>query len=240
MLYLIAFLITVLGGLIQTVTGFGSGIMMMLIFPYVFGIIKAPALSTSISLGLNIALSWKFRKYIDSKVVLAPTIAFFVTSFTIIHFVEKIKADHLYVLFGSFLIILAIYFFVFAKKTSVRPNAVTGIICGAVSGVCSGLFGIGGPMLAPYFVAATDSKESYLGNMQGLFAVTSLINTISRMQLGIYTFDLLPVTAAGIIGILIGKTLGLKILYKINAEKLPQIIYTFVAVSGAVILIEHL
>lgn len=240
MLYFVAFLITVLGGLIQTVTGFGSGIVMMLIFPYVFGIIKAPALTTSISLGLNIALTWKFRKYIDPKVVLAPTIAFFATSFTIIHFVERIKANYLYVLFGSFLIILALYFFVFAKKAKVRPTIAAGIICGAVSGVCSGMFGIGGPMLAPYFVAATDSKESYLGNMQGLFAVTSLINTISRMHLGLYTFDLLPVTAIGIAGILIGKTAGLRILYKINAEKLPKIIYGFVAVSGAVILIQHL
>ena len=49
-------------GIIQSVTGFGAGIFLMLFIPYFFDMIAAPALSSAICLGLSVSLSWKFRR----------------------------------------------------------------------------------------------------------------------------------------------------------------------------------
>ena len=59
---IIVILFSFLGGVVQTVTGFGGGIVMMLVFPYFFDITKAPALSAAIGMALSGSLTIKFWK----------------------------------------------------------------------------------------------------------------------------------------------------------------------------------
>ena len=53
------------GGFIQTITGFGSGIVIMLFLPYIFSVMKASALNNMITIILNFILVKRFCKYID-------------------------------------------------------------------------------------------------------------------------------------------------------------------------------
>ena len=61
-----------------------------------------------------------------------------------------------------------------------------------------------------------------------------------RMQKGFYTLEFLPVTIIGIIGITVGKMLGVKILEKINVELMRKLVYALVGISGVMTLFEHL
>lgn len=228
------------GGVIQSVTGFGSAVVMMMVFPYFLDMVAAPALSSAINVGLTPALAWKFRKYIDWKIAVPPIIAYLATSLPILNFVQDIDLDVLTIVFGVFLIVLSIYFFIFADRIHVEGNWKTALICGAISGVTSAFFGIGGPVLAIYFVSATKSKEEYLGNFQFHFAVSNTVNFIMRISKGIYTLDLVPLTIIGILGIHVGKKLGLKILDKINVELMRKIVYAFVGISGAIKVLQQI
>ena len=232
--------LTTVSGLVQSLTGFGAGIVMMLFLPSFFTMLQAPALSCAICLGLTAPMAWKFRAYIQPKLILPPLIAYEVGAMTTLNFVSRLDLGVLGIAFGAFLIILSLYFLFLSKNITVQPSLKSAAVCGTLSGICNGLFGIGGPMMAIYFLAITDTKESYSGNQQCLFFITTIINLIIRMQKGFYTLDLIPFTLIGMVGIGLGMRIGLKILSRINSAVLKKIIYAFVGISGIITMFDHL
>lgn len=94
--------------------------------------------------------------------------------------------------------------------------------------------------MAVYFVSASRDKESYIANIQCLFAVTNIINFITRIANGIYTPDLVPVTLLGFAGITLGKRMGLRILDRLDLEVMKKGVYAFVGISGAVTILQQL
>ncbi|MBQ3193332.1 MAG: sulfite exporter TauE/SafE family protein [Oscillospiraceae bacterium] len=139
--------------------------------------------------------------------------------------------------FGVFLIVLAFYFFAFSERITMQANRKTAALCAMLSGITSGFFGIGGPLMAIYFISAIKEKESYIGTIQFLFAFTNIINLFTRIVNGIFTIDLLPATILGFAGITMGKTIGLHILDRTDPSKIKKLVYAFVGISGILTLL---
>jgi hypothetical protein len=232
MLYLMLLIAAAAAGMLQTITGFGSAILLMLVLPHFFTMLQAPALSSSITLALTVALAWKFRKHLDLRLLLLPVLLYEVSSVAALTVADRLNLELLSLAFGVFLVALSLYFLLLSSTFTVRPTPVSAAVCSLISGVCSGLFGIGGPLMAVYFLSATDTKESYVANVQCLFAVTTGINLLIRMQKGFYTLDLLPFTLLGMVGISLGKALGLRVLNRIPIEAMKKLVYGFVGVAG--------
>ena len=211
---------------------------MMLALPYFLGMVRAPALSSIICMGLCYALAWKFRKHVDFRSLWVPAVAYVICSIGTISIVDRLDMNFMTLAFGFFLVILSIYSLVFSKRLHLNANWRTGLFCGAISGVLSGLFGIGGPLMAVYFVSATDSKETYIGSTQVLFALGGTANFLMRVVRGIYTADLIPLTLLGVVAISLGKILGLRIVEKLNPETMRKLVYLFVGVSGVMTIIK--
>ena len=240
MLWIVLPLIAALGGIIHTITGFGSGIVMMLFLPSFLDMASAPALSSSINLFLSLILAFKFRKTIRIRLFLLPIIPYLIGSTMAIYALSGFDMRLVAISFGAFLIILSLYFTFVAKKMTVTPNWQTAVLCGGISGVTAGLFGIGGPLMALYFLAITDSKESYTGNLQCMFTFTCLCNTMTRITRGIYTLDLVPLTILGLIAVNVGKAAGLKLLDKMDPDLVRKIVYLFVGISGVITVAQNL
>lgn len=240
MLYLVLPLIAALGGMIHTITGFGAGIVMMLFLPYFLGMAAAPALSSSINLFLSLTLAFKFRKTLSLKLFLLPLIPYLLGSTGSILALSSFDMKAVAIAFGLFLILLAAYFMFIAKRMTLNPTWQTAVLCGGFSGVTAGLFGIGGPLMALYFLAITDSKESYTGNLQCMFTFTCLCNTITRISKGIYTLDLIPLTILGLIFVNVGKAIGLKLLDRMDPDLVRKVVYLFVGVSGIITVVQNL
>ena len=62
--WIIVCLISALAGFVQTVTGFGAVVTMMLVLPYLFEMVDAATMSLTISLVFCMVLCWQYRKYI--------------------------------------------------------------------------------------------------------------------------------------------------------------------------------
>lgn len=240
MLWIATFLIAAAAGVIHTITGFGSVIIMMLVLPYFLDMIAAPALASAINLGLSLMLVVKFRKHIDLKLIPFPLIPYLICSVSMIQLVDRFDLQHLAVAFGGFLILLSAYFLLFSKYASVKGTRVSAALCGAVSGICSGLFGIGGPLMALYFLAITKDKASYTGNLQFFFLMTCLVNLISRVSRGFYTLELVPLTLLGFVAINVGKSLGLRILDRLDPQRIRTLVYLFVGFSGLLTVVKNI
>lgn len=236
--YIVIFLAAAMAGVIQTVTGFGAAVFMMLIMPYYFDMVTAPAITSAITVGLSAALAWKFRRHIQWGNCLFPSVVYLVFSITSIHFAQKLDLEVLSLSFGVFLVLLAVYFMIFSDKIVVQANRKTAALCAMISGITSGFFGIGGPLMAIYFISAIKEKESYIGTIQFLFAFTNIVNLFARIAKDIFTIELLPVTLLGFVGITLGKKAGLQILDKIEPGRIKKLVYAFVAVSGILNLLK--
>ena len=236
--YIVIFLTAAVAGVIQTVTGFGAAVFMMLIMPYYFDMVQAPAITSAITLGLSVALAWKFRRQIRWNTCLFPSVIYLAFSITSINLAQKLDLEVLSFSFGVFLILLAIYFTIFSEKIAMKANRKTAAFCAMISGITSGFFGIGGPLMAIYFISAIKEKESYIGTIQFLLAFANIMNLFMRIAKGIFTIELLPFTLLGIAGITIGKKTGLKILDKIQPGRIKKMVYAFVAISGVLNLLK--
>lgn len=221
-----------LGGAIQAASGFGSAAVMMVFVPLVFDMLHAPALCSAISCILAYSLAFRFRHHLSLRRLAVPAAACLAASTTAIHVAANLDLDLLSVLLGVFLILLALYFFTLKGKLTFRDT----FLCAAGSG----LFSVGGPMIAAYYLATSDSNEEYIANMQGYFALTNTVNILTRMSKGLYSAQSVLPILVGVAGVLAGKRLGIRLLAKMDALTLTRVVYLVMALSGALTIISHI
>lgn len=235
---LIVVISSLLGGFVQTVSGFGCGIVIMLFLPYFMPIIQASGLSVLICIILNVLLVLKYRNAINFKLVLAPAAISFIISTICIYYSTQIGMSSMKMVFSLFLIALAVYFIFFSEKVKLNPNIQTVAICAALAGAANGLFGIGGPPMALYFLTVTRTKEEYIGTTQTYFLLTSAYTTAVRIMGGILDKQMLLIAAPGILAVLLGEWMGIKVIDKISSEKMKQIIYISLAAAGTITFLQ--
>lgn len=240
MLYLAVLSGAALGGFVQSITGFGAAVVMMTILPHFFNMAVAPSISTSICLGLSITLAWRLRKKINLRLTLPPTLLYAVASVSAIHFIGAIDLRLLTVLFGVFLMLLGGALLLTGNRGPLRVTPLVTVVCGLLAGACGGLFSIGGPIMALYYLAVTDDHESYLANAQANFAFNNITSISARIAGGYYTLDFLPLTLLGVVGVVCGQRFGLKLGSRLNAEQLRRLVYAYVVFSGALTVAQQL
>ena len=236
--FTIVFLAAAAAGIIQAVTGFGSGVFMMIFLPMILPILNASALSGAITLAATCSISWKYRKHVHKELLFIPAVCYIFASSTAITFASSFPTDILLKIFGAFLILLCAYFLIFSRKIHIRASRRSAAVCSLLSGTAGGLFGIGGPPMVIYYLAALSGKKDYLGTIQTFFFITGLQMFTFRIYKGIYTMELLPLTLIGMAGILLGKEAGGRIIEKIDAEVMKKIVYIFLGITGVINLVQ--
>ena len=230
----------VAAGYVQSVTGFGSSIILMLALPHFFDIPVAAGVSCAISTCLTALLAWRYKRSIQFRLVLLPALVYTVSSLAAIRYSRFVDTALLSALFGGFLIAVGIFFLFFSGRAALRPGPFAAVLCGFLSGVCAGLFSTGGPLIVLFFLASCEQKNNYLANTQFLFAVSNIFGLAARCLNGIYTIDLLPCTLAGLAGVVAGKQLGTRMLDRVNTSLFQKIVYAMIALYGAWLVLEYL
>ena len=225
-------------GVVQALTGFGAGIVQMLFFPMLLPLLSASALSGAISLMLAVGMAWQYRKHIRKDLLVVPAIVYAVVSALALSFADSFDTTVMLKVFGAFLILLSVYFLGFSGKLRVKANVGTAAVCATLSGVVGGLFGIGGPPMVVYYLAAMEDKREYLGTIQAFFCFTNTYTLVVRLLKGFYTADMLLPTAVGIAAILLGQFIGGRIQSRINGDTMRKLVYAFLGVTGVINLLK--
>ena len=237
--WLIILPLAALAGFIQAFTGFGAAAILMTVLPYAFSMLQAPAITQIICTFLAATMAWHFRKSINLKLMLWPTIIYTAASLVVVPLTKSFDLHILTIVFGGFLVALSLYSITLDKKLKVSGSAGALIGCSALSGVLGGLFGVGGPTMALYLFAVSENREEYLGTLQLLFVISNLAVTVSRIANGIITADILPTCAVGAAGILAGKHLGYKVGDKLDADKMRFAVNLCVGLSGVFTILQQ-
>lgn len=239
--YVYTFLASVGGGVVQSTTGFGYGIFVMIFFPLFLPLIQASALSSAISFFLVTTLTWKYRRYIKLRDVIVPSLFYLLVSTVLIWYAPGFDFHIISIVYAVFMIVLAVYMLFFSARLKIKANVVSALLCSGVSGAGSGLFGIGGPPMTLYYMALYGGdKYHYLGTLQCFFWITGLANNITRLSNGLLSKDVLLLIIPGFLGQAIGVWIGGRIVGKISQNAFKYVVYGFLAVSGVITLITKL
>lgn len=229
-------------GIVQSISGFGNAIVMMLGFPSVFGITEAAAVSGSIGAANNVTLTLKYKKGISAKSI-RKTIwiaaIYTTTSILIINFTKYINVRTIGVAYGVFLILLAGYFVFLDGKVKLLGWFWL-IFSALISGIGTGLFSIGGPLLAVYFSQIFAERDEYISNLQLVFFIGGIISFVTRIATGIYTLDMVKYSIAGIVAAYAGSLFGMKLVSVIKPKIVRTIMYALVLVAGIMTLTKYL
>jgi uncharacterized membrane protein YfcA len=89
-----------------------------------------------------------------------------------------------------------------------------------------------------YLNSATKDNITYFATIQFYFCFTNLYATTMRAANGMIHFDLLVLAVIGMIGCMAGDLIGKKVFDQLDANRLKQIIYIGMLISGIVMLFE--
>ena len=236
MLYGILFAITMLAGLVQGVTGFGSCIVIMLVLPFYFPLAEAAGIAVATTLIMGIVMILRYRTSINVREALLPSLLYIIVSSLAIHFSASVDQTLMKKVFGVFLVLLSEFYlgFVPANSNQKKLPLLAGAACIILSAACDGLFGIGGPLMVIYFMHRTTDLHEYLGTLQLFFLVNNVYNTGFRFFRGVLGPQHLIFIAVGMAGILIGVLIAGKIVEKVRRDVLRKLIYVMIGISGLV------
>ena len=235
LLYLLILLVGALSSFVQRVSGFGSGIVVMMFMPHFMPVhISTPALSTLFSVGTTSWNAVRYRRHISFRTILPLLAAALVTIPIAVYFAASVPAALFKAILGAVLILLSVYFLFFEKKVRFRPTTASGLAMGTVSGTLTGLFSTGGPPVVLYLTQALPDKDVYFATIQFYFCFTNIYAIIMRAANGILTKDAVIYAAIGLVGCMAGDALGKRVFHKLNGEMLKRIIYIGMIVSGIV------
>ena len=232
------FFISMAGGFIQRVCGFGFGIFVMLFFPYfIKPHTSAAAISTLVSCFTSGYNAFLYRKKVPYKRIIPLIIGAIVMIPIAVRFSVMISGDFFKKLLGVILILLSIYFLVFNQKLKIRPTFVNGILAGGLGGVLSGLFSTGGPPIVLYLMNSLSDNITYFASTQFYFFGTGMYSTLMRAFNGVITKEVIICTAIGFLGSIVGNFAGKYTFDKLNQNMLKRIVYIGMLVSGFIMLI---
>lgn len=227
-------LLSVLGSIIQRVSGFGFGIIVMIFLPYILGSYgEANALSGLLSFVSCGAVAISLWRHIDWKNLIFPFIGYALISLPTIIFMSLQPDSIMFILLGAALILLSFYFIFFSEKIKIKAAWWTGLLSGSISGVMGGLFAMGGPPVVVYFVQTEkEDKLAYLATIQMYFTLTNLYGTGVKAFRGLVTPNVLLLALCGTVGLALGILIGKAIFNKLNALTIRRVVYGVMAVSG--------
>ncbi|RXI78984.1 sulfite exporter TauE/SafE family protein [Levilactobacillus suantsaii] len=221
-----------LAGLVQGLTGFGAVIIMMIFFPSILPMAQAAGIGGVIMFVSVLGLTLRYHRYIKSKRIVIPFIVYAAVATWSVHLDHVLDAHLLRLMLGGLLVALCLYF-TLVKNAGARhyPWYVAGLFM-IISGFFNGLFGIGGPLMALYFLSLSRSMPEYIATIQGFFLLDAVYITSIRVANGILVAQDIPYILVGMVAAALGTLIAAHLLNRIDGETLKKWIYGFIGLSG--------
>ena len=217
----------------QRVTGFGFGIIVMTMFPYLlpsYG--EATALSGLLAVVTAMLPALRTIKEVPWKKLIPILLTFLVVSFFAVHVVTKVDSADLKHVLGGVLIVISLYFFFLNDRIRIRPTVPLQVGLGSLSGVMGGLFAMQGPPAVIYFMSTASDKREYIALTQWYFFSGNLMMSLFRARAGLVTPSVLEGWIVSVPAVLGGLWIGAKLFDKIRIEVLRKTVYVFLGLSG--------
>lgn len=218
---------------VQRTTGFGFGIFIMTVLPYLlptYG--EATALSGMLALVTSVILAIHYSKFLEWKKLLPILITFLIVSLIAIQIVSHLDKHFLKKILGCTLIAASVYFWFFSEKIKIKPNKATQVSLGTLSGFMGGFFGMQGPPAVLYFIEVSKRKEEYVALAQTFFCIGNFVMTFYRWNAGFVSAEVIADWCWAVPAVLLGTYVGSLVFKYISLPLLKHIVFIYIGLSG--------
>ena len=232
------FLLSIGASFVQRTTGFGFGIFIMTMLPYLmptYG--EATTLSGILAITTSAVIVWRLRRFVTWLRLWPILLTFMVVSTMAIFVLTRIEDHILRQILGVALIVISIYFALFSQKIKLPATKQVQVGTGTLSGLMGGFFGMQGPPAVLYFIQSEPTKEHYMAMAQTYFLIGNAMMTLVRAYNGFFTTTVLTDYCFGLGGVIIGTTLGAYVFKRIPNRAFRYVVYAYIGVSGMIILL---
>lgn len=226
---------------IQGVSGFAFSMIVLMVFPYLFGYTKSLVLAAMMATFVMLYNAFLYRRTIDWTWVVRWLAVYIVADLAGVLVLKRVGDNPIwYPLMGVIFIAMAIYLLWGQKRVQVRVGWGSMIVLSVLSGLIMGAFGVGGPLMAAFFLEATESKEYYLGTSQLVLGLTLFIDFLMRVANGMFTADLIGYTLLGVVSMVLGLYIAKRLVSRMDALTLRKFICVVMIADGIFMLLHNL
>lgn len=232
------FLLAVGASFVQRTTGFGFGIFIMTLLPFLmpsYG--EATALSGLLAMTTSALIAFRMRQFITWKRLIPILTTFIIISAGAICMLTRLHDDILRKVLGIVLIITAFYFAFFSRKIKLKTTLPYQIGAGSISGIMGGFFGMQGPPAVLYFISSEPDKNHYMAMVQTYFLIGNAMMTIVRASNGFVTATVGKSYVFCLAAVLTGTLLGSWTFKRIPGKVFPYVVYSYIGISGLIIIL---
>lgn len=230
------FLLSILASFIQRTTGFGFGIFIMTVLPWLlpsYG--EATTLSGLLAMTTSLIVTIRMRRYLVWRQLLPILLTFIAVSTVAIFCLKRMDDVVLRRILGVVLVAVSVWFVFFSNRIRLNTNIPTQIGAGTLSGLMGGFFGMQGPPAVLYFISSTSDKEHYMALAQSYFFFGNLAMLVVRAVNGFLTPAVGYGYLYGIGGVAIGMTIGGYVFRHLSGKAFRYVVYSYIGISGVVI-----
>ncbi len=218
-------------GFVQSLTGFGFGLVSMSLLPFFMSVKEAAAISTVFSFMATITTfirhahdyNWRLGFNFFISLCLGVPIG--------VYFLEKTNEVLLCRVLGAIMILIAAREFLWKKPLIHIPNFLT-VPLGLFSGALSGAFNLGGTPTAAYAYAHPWSRGQIMAFLQVTITTSCALRMIGYGKFGYFKEFSWTRGALIAIPLYLAIWLGHALLQKINPKQIRCGVFVFIGVAG--------
>lgn len=231
---LIVVVITFLGIFVQTVSGFGLGLVAMPLLSSTLGLDIARPLMVLIAVCSQLIMTVRLRKALNLGTVGALAV-FGLIGIPIGGWLADsgiFTEDTMLIGLGVIVIAYALYSLIAPALPHLKHDRLSGVV-GLLSGMLTGAYNVGGPPVVIYADARRWSPEAVRVNLQGFFLLKGVVLLVWHIAYGNMTAPVLTGFVWGIPAIAAGMVAGFWLHPHINAGRFRQIVLVLLLALGA-------
>lgn len=225
--------------IVQTMAGFGLGIVSLPLLIPILGIRTAAPIVAMVNL---IAISLIFIRYRRAFQFQATKPLLIAGALGVPIGVWGVKTlPEAYTLTALGILILGYSLYaIFTPQVPQIKHALWGYGLGFVSGICGGAYNSSGPASVLYAHSQRWPQETFKSNLQGYFIINSLLINLTHAFSHNYSPTVFSGFFLAIPGIVLGMGIGFALSKRINAERFRKLILAMLFILGIRLIVTHL
>ncbi|MGB9626643.1 MAG: sulfite exporter TauE/SafE family protein, partial [Phycisphaerae bacterium] len=221
-----------LSGFVQSVTGFGFGLVSMSLLPLFLSFNDAYTVVAILNLVVcAMTLAGNIRHYRWRQglgLLIGSCLAVPVGFYALMH----VQSDWMLRGLGLLICLFTLSDMLMSKTRPLRVPEKYGWVMGALSGGLSGAFNAGGPPAVIYVYSQSWTKQHTVALLQVVFGTSSVIRLLMVHSSGLLRGELLRVGLLAILPLMLAIHAGTRILHRIPRDRLRLIVFVFLFLIG--------
>lgn len=231
--------IVFIAAIVQGISGFAFGVVVLMVFPHLFGYTQALALTNVLVLMLVLYSSYLYRRYCNWRWIWLGVVASSIADLVGIVVLKQVGDSPVwYTLMGVLFIAMAVYLLWGQKRVSFKVNNGSFLVFSIASGLVMGAFAVGGPIMATFYMVAMKGKEEYLGTMQVFSVFTMAADVALRMAFGMFSFSMAKYALLALVFMVLGILIARVLVRRMDTLTMRRVICFVMAADGLVMLLR--